>query len=304
MIDFYFVDQMMGSDGSWWPSLVGALLGALISGVFAVIVSRGDFRRRREEDLDSKKVLTQSFVRLLESLHETIKSFPDDYSSLESKYREKPFEYNGYFIQSTRRMNRLLTYDQIELSIAFDQTTALNNSADQIASIFGHIDFLLDYAERMNRTIPDILKEWSETAKLFKTGIEELRQDTSNLVLSLRAMKELDGHRAKLLVDANNILVNYLNNPPDESELDLTYHYKMLPVAIINLYYPELFDEVPEIRDLGQKAKKLQWLYKDMESLIINELCEVLTIQLNDYETRINSLSTDLKGLSQKILID
>jgi hypothetical protein len=214
MIDFYFVDQMTGSENSWWPSLVGALLGALVSGIFAVIISRGDYRRRQREKSESQRALATTYVRLVEELIERISGLPREYSTLAEKYKGKPFDYNGYFTQSTRRMERLLQYDQIELSIAFGKSTGLTDPSSQISTIFSHIDFLMDYANRMNSIIPDILKQWSDVAKVFKSGIENLKTDTSSLTLSLRAMGLLDGHRAQLLVDLNNVLVEYLNEPP------------------------------------------------------------------------------------------
>lgn len=302
MFEFYFPHLMESTpNGSWWPSLIGALLGALVSGLFAVGVFKADIRYRRKQRENELKNLLLIFFKFLSSQVKYKNKVLIQQKNLENKLREKPFQLHSPPFESTHGNFRLLQYNPLELTEAAEQY-GLSDAQSVVSHIFNDLDNMLIHAELCNEDLPIKFREWAELTKEFKLMIENVRSMTSEISLNLQFRQRSEQENAALDI-LNNITADYLQYPPKGVSVDLTYHYHKLPKAILLNLQPAIVSQVNGLHLLVNSSIKAKYLYLDIEAKSI-EIADFLRHVAPELPVKVKDLVKIIRKVDSDFILE
>lgn len=284
MFEFYFPDIMeSSSDGNWWPSIIGSLLGALISGLVAIWIFRRGLQNERKvenERLQNEKEEKETYLLnqldfFVELMEELVQSKQDTYlfnKEFAKNYRENPVGYHPHKIETLGEIELLQKIDSREIKEAL----AIKLEGDSASSVFRIFYKNLSYYQqhsKVYRTNVHTLKdEWTAVGTKFKVHTLNVRMDVYNFLAPLAYKEHESNEEAELYNLLNRLLHTYIRNGEGQI-LDLGYHYDSFIRKIVLATTPERLVGFPEFAAISNRAKQAEFLFIDLKEKA-NELAD------------------------------
>lgn len=160
MFEFYFPHLMeSASNGSWWPSL----LGAVISGGTAILVF---WLGKRSDRKTREKYLKEELRHLVKQLRKVLEYKEDSYDKNEqmaTNYQEEPFGNHSHKLEVNDSIKRMLAMNSREIREALELFPKLKENQDKLHNrIYNAINYYQAHADTNEKYIYEMKKEWNQ----------------------------------------------------------------------------------------------------------------------------------------------
>lgn len=266
MFEFCFPHIMESSaDGSWWPTIIGSLLGALFSGLIAIWI----FRRGYENETKRKETELLKKLNLFETLFaDVVRDKFDTYKfnqSLIESYTDNPFGYHPHKIEMLGKLKRL---DKLNANEILEGCELRWGKGDASLNIFRQayqfLDYFLEHSRVYVENVLALKEDWYNLSLEIKRETTSTRLLVANLIASLRHIDPSYSNQ-KLEEILNKTLGTYLYKLKSDPDQTLDFHKTNFLDPLIQSVTDEKIAKYDRFKEISDKAKTTQLLFFDLE---------------------------------------
>lgn len=252
MFEFYFPHIMEHSSvGSWWPSL----LGALISGGAAILVF---WLGKRSDRKTREKYLKEELRHLVLQLRKVLEYKKDTYEKNEqmaTNYEDEPFGHHSHKIEVNDAINRLLAMNSREVREALELFPMLKENQDELHNrIYSAINYYQAHADTNEKFIYEMKKEWNQYQLQIDEEISMLPVDIK-IFLQNPDIKEIYVSFTEVYNGVVNRYFEALNKDPS-----LKCGYEKFVLKFLQWMDDDYF-KIPGFEAIVRRLKFLQSIY-------------------------------------------
>jgi len=293
--DTYYQEK---NSSEFLNTVIGALLGALLSGIFAVWVfkmgSKKEKKRETEKELNRIKRSLSTFHTLLKGTVKTTKQQISDFESYIKIIETNPFSNEvpkQLPHQSLDRIQKLSTAELIELfehlSFSTDDYLKVVNNLDYLYSVLGQIP--KDVESIKGGSIHDLSTKFLEIKS-------EILTDCADFLIALKNSdpKHEDNDLWKFI---NQLIIDYYSGAKDGNP-DLNYDYNKLvnSLKVTILFKFPLEPISNEILKKTKIASDIIFTIKTFNSSFASELSTIISLikeSIAELETLLTKMKLD-----------
>jgi hypothetical protein len=279
MFEFYEIQHFSGSGNGWLETLLGGLIGALISAGIAWYISRKNLDDQRQLELERRNNVVEAarlnrnrflsdqlsyFIELLESVvKDKIDTYEKNQTYIEN-YESNPLGYHFFKLEINGNLPRLHQFETLTIKDAVTSLDLKHDASLIYRKLINAIDYYKMHSSKLESERSLILDDWQQIVALVQKEVNELRAELAHMIYDIRE-NHVDGAKEKYLELFDSLRMSYIKGITKNNASDLSYHRAELVKKILIStqhdnrvygYYPEFF----------RRAKRTDQLFSNLET--------------------------------------
>lgn len=300
MFEFYFPHIMEStSDGSWWPTIIGSLLGALFSGLVAIwIFRRGLESEKRKEETHLRRQLT-FFVELFEELVKDKYNTVTFNQKLIENYRNEPLGTHAHKLEVVSEVKLLNDIVPREIREGLDLQLEGKDAVEVFRKLYQTLAYFQKHSEVYLETVLAMKRDWFQLGLEFSRLAEDIRAEVAEFPIQFKD-QIVENALAKRLDD---LLINYVANLTEAKQSDIGYHYENFIKPIVQTANAHWISTYPDFAVIARSSKQAELLVNAMKNKSM-ELANNVEVLDSDLATTIDFIVQLIqKHLDSKFIV-